>query len=152
MPFQASTNSCDLLQLKSPVILNQSYDHPHDDDDHLDGDHLVDVDESESQHWRIDEHCRCLVVKNLCHNKQHLIVMVMIRLSVVTIVIKAVMIIMIVPSQESNNKSEFNNCISTEREFLGSVGLSLKNAAYQYFCCRVVLAPSADMYYPFTTE
>jgi len=38
-------------------------------------------------------------------------------------------------------------------EFLGIVGLSLKNAAYQYFCCRVVLAPSADMYYyPFTTE
>merc|ERR1712210_223272 len=120
----------------------QPYDH-HPGDDHLDGDHLVDVDESESQHLRSEKHCRRLVVKNLCH--KHLIIT---RLLILAIVIKVVMII-----RQKSNKSEFNNCIYTQREkdgeFLGIVGLSLKNEAYQYF----VLAPSADMYYyPFTTE
>jgi len=57
----------------------------------------------------------CLVVKNPWH-KHHAIMMVMVTLLVVIIVIKVVKIIMIVPSQESNNKSEFNNCISTETE------------------------------------
>ena len=55
----------------------------------------------------------CLVVKNPCH-KHHAIMMVMVTLVVVIIVIMVVKIIMIVPSPESNNKSEFNNCISTE--------------------------------------
>jgi len=70
---------------------------------------------------RSEKHCRRLVVKNLRH--KHLIIT---RLLIVAIVIKVVMII----RQKSNNKSEFNNCISTEREidgrFLGIVGLSLK--------------------------
>ena len=52
------------------------------------------------------------------------------------IVIKVVMII-----RQKSNKSEFNNCISTEREidgeFLGLVGLSLKNEAYQYFVAEL---------------
>ena len=43
--------------------------------------------------------------------------------------------------RQENNKSEFNNCISTEREidgeFLGIVGLSLKNEAYQYFVAEL---------------
>ena len=51
---------------------------------------------------------------------------------------------MIVPSQESNSKSEINNCISTETERVSTkCGIKFENA-YQYFCCRVVLAPSAD--------
>ena len=59
-------------------------------------------------------------------------------------VIKVVKIIMIVPSQESNSKSEINNCISTETERVSTkCGIKFENA-YQYFCCRVVLAPSAD--------
>jgi len=69
---------------------------------------------------RSEKHCRRLVVKNLCH--KHLIIT---RLLIVAIVIKVVMII-----RQKSNKSEFNNCISTEREidgeFLGLVGLSLK--------------------------
>ena len=53
------------------------------------------------------------------------------------IVIKVVMII-----RQESNKSEFNNCISTEEreidgEFLGLVGLSLKNEAYQYFVAEL---------------
>jgi len=91
-----------------------SHPQPHDHhlgEDHLDDDHLVDVNESESLYVTREKHC--LVVKHLCH-KHLIIMMVMVRLLVVIIVIKVVKIIMIVPSQESNNKSEFNNCISTE--------------------------------------
>jgi len=55
----------------------------------------------------------CLVVKHLCH-KHQIIMMVMVTLLVVIIAIKVVKIIITVPSQESNNKSEINNCISTE--------------------------------------
>merc|ERR550532_240059 len=106
----------------------QSYDHL-PGDDHLDGDHLVDVDQSESQHMRSEKHCRRLRLR-----RKHLIIT---RLLIVAIVIKVVMII----RQKSNNKSEFNNCISTEREIdgrlLGIVGLSLKNEAYQYFVAEL---------------
>ena len=67
-----------------------------------------------------------------------------VNLDILIIVIKAVKIIMIVPSQESNSKSEINNCISTETERVSTkCGIKFENA-YQYFCCRVVLAPSAD--------
>ena len=77
---------------------------------------------------RSEKHCHCLVVKNLRH-KHH-------KDFDVAIVIKVVMII-----RQKSNKSEFNNCISTEREtdgeFLGLVGLSLKNEAYQYFVAEL---------------
>ena len=63
------------------------------------------------------------------------------------------MIIMFVRSQENNNKSEFHNCISPERhqditkkaDHITIVTIKFEKNAYdRYFCCRVVLAPSAD--------
>ena len=63
------------------------------------------------------------------------------------------MIIMFVRPQENNNKSEFHNCISPERhqditkkaDHITIVTIKFEKNAYdRYFCCRVVLAPSAD--------
>ena len=60
---------------------------------------------------------------------------------------------MFVRSQENNNKSEFHNCISPERhqditkkaDHITIVTIKFEKNAYdRYFCCRVVLAPSAD--------
>jgi len=48
----------------------QRHDH-HLGEDHRDGDHLVDVNESESLYVTREKHC--LVVKHLCH--KHLIIM-----------------------------------------------------------------------------
>ena len=84
----------------------QRHDH-HLGEDHLDGDHLVDVNESESRHDQ--EKALPCCQKSLSQASYYHD-----GLWVVIIVIKVVIKIMIVPSQESNNKSEFNNCISTE--------------------------------------
>merc|ERR1712037_1097072 len=81
----------------------QPYDH-HPGDDHLDDDHLVDIDKSESQYEKTEKHCRCLVVKILYH--KHLIVT-----RLLTTVIQVVKII-----TRKQQKSEFNNYISTERQ------------------------------------
>ena len=60
---------------------------------------------------------------------------------------------MFVRPQENNNKSEFHNCISPERhqditkkaDHITIVTIKFEKNAYdRYFCCRVVLAPSAD--------
>ena len=109
--------SCHFKPAPTHVICYNSNlpSHPQPDDHHpgddpLDGDHLVDVNESESQHEKrkaLPPPCR---QKSLSQASEWFM-MVMTRLLIVTIVIKVVMII-----TRKRQKSEFNNCIFTERE------------------------------------